>query len=724
MTHSSTVAAATVAAFFFSHTAFAQSVAVTVSVTAKDPNNAPLSFQWRSTDGEIINRNATTTTWTLPDGPGVHFAYVLVSNGRGGYTERRLSISTDTFGTKPKPPVPQTYQPPTSSAPIGDYYRSFVFGPNVPVIVSGGLFVGKATSDLRGQYVIAKVPPTGSTYSATCSLREFLGISDNFDCTAINGFPITNPPSVTMANVATTDYSIASEPITLLYNNRVLLQDGSTCGINDNFFSVQKSVSVSELVASNAQLGPTIQGDSWGGFLYQNNPNGVYLKFQCENAPAFTELKSVVDNTSSGFPQLIPGTGAPIVTAMSAKLSDGKVVGSLQPPAIPVGRPSDGIPDSNTFLSEKGLDTRLGACKYYQAIGAVRGCSSDGGLIGPISFDDWKRTVKIDNHATPGVQEYGAAFVNVMDLNLARIHRSISYGPNATAAYVCNFKGPNFSDTSAASYQQDVNTAIANAVKGINNVACVAMDYSAKSGVNSNKPFTGFLIFSPDGQLLPSVSLDGRGEKFVPGTCVVCHGGDHYAGKFPEDGTGSPNIGAHFLPYDTGNFAFSTDATLTEAAQSVSIRHLNQNVLNTGPTAAESSLINGWYATTSTLNKNYIPPTWAAQSATAQTFYHNVIARSCRGCHVAQVAGLDFDEFSNFPPSQMDSSFFRKENPFYPVCDNRSDSRGPMPNSLVTYDRFWGSSGGKSTTFPGTAPDQPAILAQYLGLPSFDCSPP
>ena len=39
---------------------------------------------------------------------------------------------------------------------------------------------------------------------------------------------------------------------------------------------------------------------------------------------------------------------------------------------------------------------------------------------------------------------------------------------------------------------------------------------------------------------------------------MVCHGGDHYAGKFPEDGSGAANVGGHFLPYDTGNFEFSS----------------------------------------------------------------------------------------------------------------------------------------------------------------------
>jgi len=43
----------------------------------------------------------SSTTWTLPNGPGIHFAYVLVSNGMGGFTERRLLLNTDTIGNPP-----------------------------------------------------------------------------------------------------------------------------------------------------------------------------------------------------------------------------------------------------------------------------------------------------------------------------------------------------------------------------------------------------------------------------------------------------------------------------------------------------------------------------------------------------------------------------------------------------------------------------------------------
>src|SRR5689334_8708771 len=57
---------------------------VRVTVDASDAFGNELSYQWRATDGHIVNQNARTTYWTLPKGPGIHFAYVLVSNGKGG----------------------------------------------------------------------------------------------------------------------------------------------------------------------------------------------------------------------------------------------------------------------------------------------------------------------------------------------------------------------------------------------------------------------------------------------------------------------------------------------------------------------------------------------------------------------------------------------------------------------------------------------------------------
>src|SRR5258708_32500887 len=77
-----------------------------VSVAASDPNGNPLSYKWRASDGTIVDVNVASTTWTLPNGPGLHFAYMLVSNGKGGYTERRVAVKTDSFGTSVTIPSP------------------------------------------------------------------------------------------------------------------------------------------------------------------------------------------------------------------------------------------------------------------------------------------------------------------------------------------------------------------------------------------------------------------------------------------------------------------------------------------------------------------------------------------------------------------------------------------------------------------------------------------
>lgn len=289
-----------------------------------------------------------------------------------------------------------------------------------------------------------------------------------------------------------------------------------------------------------------------------------------------------------------------------------------------------------------------------------------------------------DPYAYNGKHDVTATYVNRVDLNLTRAHHSISYGSNAVAAYVCNFLGP------AADTQVEVDKAINNAVNGRNLVACVAMDHTVTPGVNGGRPYTRFLIFGPNGRLLPSINLDGEGEKFVPGSCVACHGGDHYAGSFPTAGTPSPDIGAHFLPYDTGNFSFSTSPGLTGPAQESSIHQLNLNVLDAGPTLAARELIAGWYqGGTGVLNQDYVPASYAGQSTNAVAFYKEFYAKSCRTCHVAMSEPGNFDHYQNLVqktepyhnyPGYDRIQFFVPRNP-----GDETYNAALMPNSLRTF---------------------------------------
>jgi len=761
---------------------------VTVSVEATDSSGGVLHYRWMATDGTIKNVNAPSTTWVLPNGPGLHFAYVLVSNGLGGYTERRVAVNTDIIGTPPGTPQPRTLAAPPAVAQQGDYYRTFlswgahdvgsntraVYMPNLPVYLqdttSGTRYPATTSvvSNGRGEAIVQGVPP-GSNYSLNCSVDGGLTFADCGD-----------PIASTMLSAATSDYILNGPGISTPFSGSFTLQDGSPCGTVNEFFGVHVTATATLRDTKQQILAGPVPVDEYGDYSLPPNSNASSVLLRCEGAQPV--VVKVSGSTEDLGPAVLNGVSAPNVIAMWAKLN-GQEVG-IFPPQFPL--PSDILTRADGFLAEKGVDSRLGACQYYKAVGAVKGCSRTGGLQGAISFEDWKRTVKIDKYAANGAAEYAASYINKMDLNLTRIHHSISYSADNTAAYVCNHLGPPFSLITA---QQDIDTAIDNAVNGLNLVACVAMDYTVTPSVNNGHPFIRFLIFGPSGQLLPSINLDGRREKFVPGTCVVCHGGDHYAGKFPEDGSGFANVGGHFLPYDTGNFEFSSKGGLTEADQENQIYLLNQNVLNAGPTPAEEDLIAGWYAKGTVLDKLYMPqsyldaqapftissisrsgglvtvntvnsnPFTSSQSViiagvadasfdgkyqiivnspaqfsyvqhnnvqstssggtttlvtNAVSFYRNVVARSCRSCHVAMVEGYNFDHYQNIAPFTYrqgrfaDTGFDMEAN----VCGGSQQVARDhmMPNSLVTFNRLW-------LTYKNGAglPDQVSIINRFYG---------
>jgi mono/diheme cytochrome c family protein len=265
-----------------------------------------------------------------------------------------------------------------------------------------------------------------------------------------------------------------------------------------------------------------------------------------------------------------------------------------------------------------------------------------------------------------------------MDLNLVRFMRATQTAPDNIAFIVCNHPGPQTQS------QAEVDDVMSHALAGEREVACVAMEWSTTPGANGGLPFTKFLTFAPDGSLLPSINLDGRGEKYMPGTCVACHGGSQYSGHFAEKGNPSPFLGSGFLAFDTGNYLFASDPALGEAAQSDALYGLNQLVRATeaSATTPTSKLIQGWYSGGgTTLNKAYVAPVWQAADATspgAARFYHDVIGASCRTCHAAQGANFDWDSVVLTPDRASQH-----------VCGGTSDIalNATMPNALISRDR-------------------------------------
>jgi hypothetical protein len=711
----------------------------------------------------IKNLNASTTVWKLPPGPGLHFAYVLVSNGLGGYTERRIGINTDSLAgekeserdseTEPeREPMPLIAPP--AAAQEGDYFRSFVAvgetvraDHTVHFVYAPDLLVdGFVSSDLKGQYFFGGVAP-GFLGADTCLLG-----STSFAC----GSAVQHSEAGFMLDAATTDYV---EPISFLstgpISGSLTLADNTTpCGTVNQFFGVESTATATLRDASGTELA-TVRVNEFGDYSLPFNASAASVLLKCENAaPVVVTISGLTENGGTDVgPGKVAGVTPPTVVGMSASLNGSPLSGTTSPVALflpphtqfpgdtpPTDFPSNILARADGFLAEKGLDTRRGACQYYKAIGAVHNCDAAGNLTGAISFDDWKRAVKIGPYATDGVPTFKASYINAVDLNLARVHQSISYGPSQTAAVVCNHLG--IPITTSADFlspaQSEIDSTIDNAIHNKNLVACVAMDYTVSPGVNNDQPFIRFLIFGPSGQLLPSINLDERREKFVPGTCVVCHGGDHYAGKFPEDGSGFANIGGHFLPYDVGNFEFSSKQGLGKCDQEEAIYHLNQNMLNAGPTAAETVLIAGWYAKGSTkcspnstnlvhvLDEEYVPMSWQQQGTAAINFYKGVNARSCRTCHVAlidtkssdgAIASYNFENFANVAPGTTNNRFASTDDDFrINLCGGspQFERDHMMPNSLNTFNRFWLSDVPQANTTG--LPNQPEL---FSGLYTF-----
>jgi hypothetical protein len=413
--------------------------------------------------------------------------------------------------------------------------------------------------------------------------------------------------------------------------------------------------------------------------------------------------------------------------------------------SFPLPSDSASVSGNTQFLTFSGgaprLDSPISACEYYKTIGAVgpkSNCNTGSianpvTLDNPITFEQWKSYVAIDKYAyPPGTSTDTAQFINKVDLNLTRDHHMISYGRDQLAAYVCNHKGssPTVADpTGLFPSQSEIDALIAdiNLPHPKNLIACVAMEFSvnvkydSKNPNPSGTPFTKFWIFGANGALLLNVDLDGRGLKGVPHVCTACHGGPFTSeslvgGTLQFDPLKSPkgDLGAHFLPFDMANFAFSSTRTKVEQEESIFAMNLNvyiteserwsidpkTGLINSGfGSASIEQLIEGWYGDVTKknvsplFNTEFVPShSWDYDENHAMA-YLNAVSHSCRTCHVAM------DHY----PFEIDTTKFNGG----PVCNPEY----VMPNSKVTFDRFWLSQ--------KTVPGQPVQLQDGGGQPGY-----
>jgi len=245
-------------------------------------------------------------------------------------------------------------------------------------------------------------------------------------------------------------------------------------------------------------------------------------------------------------------------------------------------------------------------------------------------------------------------------------------------------------------------------------IATVAMEYSPLP--SGGPPITKFYVFNSNGVRVTSAALDGGGQKFVPGLCIVCHGGTNPT-THTNNYFGLENVHAHFLPFDLRSFDYSCDPEFSRSIQEPAFRSFNQKVLeiessfvtNDPPylRRAITNLIEGWYGGANlprqTQYEFFVPSGWVNTntnlSVTARSYlYLNVVALSCRSCHVARPDfpfALDFDEFADFESlkSIISPDVFGRDISSLassPITANDNASIH-MPQARRTFERFWNS---------------------------------
>jgi hypothetical protein len=524
----------------------------------------------------------------------------------------------------------------------------------------------------------------------------FLVFSSNFSLTG------SSPLCQTLrdaGHTCTVDTSLPFDPATLQEFDGVFLAGKVNGGVPDNSVLIQYVENGGNVYLAGGTGIPggfsdaSEEAEAWNTFLHyfglefdRSAYNGIrmFITLSITN-PLFVGVSSLYQDNGNDIH--ISFRSQPDTTCQPLVVSDGHILYAVCDP------PSKFVTNSDFSLFSlriKGRDDAKSACRYYEAIKAAERCDTDK-LINPITFAGWKRrnglavnpdangnrtafdiVDDIINFVLHG--EVSALYFNAGDLNLARSMHGRSgrdiRGRETVAYYVCNHK------------------TIEDARLNRNLIACVAMDYSVVDGVKDQNgregPFTKFYVFDNDGKLTSSALLDSQGFKFVPGLCIACHGSrDSYSSPF--DAKESPDLGAHFLPFDLDNFQYLHNSRFTREAQETKFRLLNTFIYNTNIADVVKDLLDGWYRDgRRTQDSQFVPQDWDQNKNHlvpdfAKELYLEVVKPSCRTCH--SVAGSEDLNWSTYDK-------FKNGGTKGPVCGAES---AYMPNAEVTLNRFWRS---------------------------------
>lgn len=323
------------------------------------------------------------------------------------------------------------------------------------------------------------------------------------------------------------------------------------------------------------------------------------------------------------------------------------------------------------FLTFKGVGDDFTSQAYLDAVDPLDLRTTLG--------DWWTQNGFDANGADPS--EHRAAYFNNNDLHFGREMHCIKDNPTVgdMACYVSNY---GTADQAQNALNNPANKSFAGAT--------VAMEYRAIEGQPTRiVKFFAYLGGVASSPTFLSPDLDGNGPKGMPELCLNCHGGNYSPSNplLPTVGD-VEGIEASFREFDLDSFLYPT--TNSRAAQEPEFQFLNDHTVYSAPKTSIQDLITGWYSGGLPQNGAFVPAGYAGQAS----LYSNVVATSCRTCHIAQpdASSTNYKDFATYAKFSFVYSSI--------VC-------GPfkqMPHAKVTFENFWLS----------TNPARPQLLSQNL----------
>ena len=401
---------------------------------------------------------------------------------------------------------------------------------------------------------------------------------------------------------------------------------------------------------------------------------------------------SVLDNGTTPVANNVVNVGGP-----TTPLWPGPPFSNCHPVTVKLDVPNWlGFPGS-PFLTYASPGTDAQAIGYYQAVnpGSTYNAGTQTWSGGTRStLGDWWTQAKFD--PTTGAGGTRASYLNYNDLGFGRDMHIRQAANGDVFAYVTNYGNPD---------QNLLNADYANNQDLAHQGATVCMETTSQAGVAGR--VVKFFVYNgggPTAKLINSANLDGFGPKFVPNLCQNCHGGSFYAPANAASPTAldvslrsalQQTVGSSFREFDLHSYRFPGSSVTPAPAVLPDFFTLNQLVKASGPQQAIIDLINGWYAASSTVEDvTWFPaPAWTPHP----DFYHQLVAESCRTCHIAfgsdQDQGLNWNSYAQLKQKHTGFDAIGSA-----VCSARY-----MPHALITYRNFWLSTG----------PHRPGVLASF-----------